>query len=553
MAACTPIAPITGSGRGDSSTTRTTTTTTAPTTTEPAPRTCARTTASSEPISTGAPATDALSLSGEIFQCADEVVVAPESDINALAAGAQLAAALGGPLLLPHPQLAAEIERLMPLQVHIIGDLDVALPPGIEISRHGISAAVDEAKTALGVVNELRLPALPDASTIVETVNAIAARDRVVIPQTSPGDTTGAPAPTFSAPEIIAGLAVDSTASAVWLVDGSDPVTILMAAATGQAVGAQIVAIDSDDILRYPEVGTAIGESPTESLRFVGAAPEISEWDLAVLRNGRQLPGGGFSILGDDQPKRYVAFYGHPEVPALGVLGEQEPQETLDRLAPFIAEYEADGFQAIPTFEMLATVAAAEITDDGDYSREYPIATFAEWIEVAEQQGAYVILDLQPGREDFLSQAKQYEELLLHPHVGLALDPEWRLEPDQVHLQQVGSVEAAEVNQVVDWLADLVRDNGLPQKMIIVHQFRSIMIQDRETLKERPELQMVLQMDGQGPIFTKDATWAALTSGTEDNHWRWGWKNFFDEDAPETPSPEHTMRKDPVPVFVSYQ
>jgi hypothetical protein len=222
-------------------------------------------------------------------------------------------------------------------------------------------------------------------------------------------------------------------------------------------------------------------------------------------------------------------------------------------MAPFIAEYGADGFQAIPTFEMLATVAAAEITDDGDYSREYPIATFAEWVEVAEQQGAYVILDLQPGREDFLSQAKQYEELLLHPHVGLALDPEWRLEPDQVHLRQVGTVEAAEVNQVVDWLADLVRDNGLPQKMIIVHQFRSIMIQDRETLKERPELQMVLQMDGQGPIFTKDATWAALTSGTEDNHWRWGWKNFFDEDAPETASPEHTMGKDPVPVFVSYQ
>jgi hypothetical protein len=318
-------------------------------------------------------------------------------------------------------------------------------------------------------------------------------------------------------------------------------------------VGAQIVAIDSDDILRYPEVGTAIGERHTESLRFVGAAPEISEWDLAVLRNGRQLPGGGFSILGDDQPKRYVAFYGHPETPALGALGEQEPQETLDRMAPFVADYEADGFQAIPTFEMLATVAAAEITDDGDYSREYPIATYTEWVEVAEQQGAYVILDLQPGREDFLSQAKQYEELLLHPHVGLALDPEWRLGPDQVHLQQVGTVEAAEVNLVVDWLADLVRDNGLPQKMIIVHQFRSIMIQDRETLKERPELQMVLQMDGQGPIFTKDATWAALTSGTEDNHWRWGWKNFFDEDAPETASPEHTMGKDPVPVFVSYQ
>jgi hypothetical protein len=552
VAACTPIAPVTGSRSGNSSTTTTTTTSTSPTSTVPAPRSCAGTTASSNPVSTGTPASDALFLSGEIFLCADEVVVASESDINALAAGAQLAAALGGPLLLPHPQLAAEIGRLKPLQVHIIGDLDVALPSGIEVSHHGITEAVDEAKAALGVINELRLPAQPDASTIVETVNAIAARDRVVIPQTAPGDTTGAPAPTFSAPEIVAGLAVGSEAPAVWLVDASDPVSILMAAATGQAVGAQIVAIDSDDILGYPEVGTAIGERPTESLRFVGAAPPADGWQLSVLLNGRQLPGGGFSILGDEQPKRYVTFYGHPAIPALGVLGEQGPQETLDRMAPLVAEYEADGYQTIPTFEMLASVAAADITDDGDYSREWPIATFIDWIDVAEQQGAYVILDLQPGREDFLSQAKQYEELLLRPHVGLALDPEWRLEPDQVHLQQAGRVEAAEVNQVVDWLADLVRNNGLPQKMIIVHQFRDFMIQDRGTLKERPELQMVLQMDGQGPIFTKDATWAALTSGTEDNHWRWGWKNFFDEDTP-TPSPEHTMGKDPVPVFVSYQ
>ncbi|MDH3190573.1 MAG: hypothetical protein OEM39_08080, partial [Acidimicrobiia bacterium] len=145
-----------------------------------------------------------------------------------------------------------------------------------------------------------------------------------------------------------------------------------------------------------------------------------------------------------------------------------------------------------------------------------------------------------------------YEELLLLPFVGLALDPEWRLKPDEVHLQQIGRVDAAEVNQVVDWLADLVHDNGLPQKMLIVHQFREFMIQDRSTLKERPELQMVIQMDGQGPIDTKDTTWAVLTSGTEENHWKWGWKNFFDEDSP-TPSPEHTLGKVPTPVFVSYQ
>jgi hypothetical protein len=220
-------------------------------------------------------------------------------------------------------------------------------------------------------------------------------------------------------------------------------------------------------------------------------------------------------------------------------------------MQPFLNDYEADGYQAIATFEIMASVASADASD-GDYSSETPIDTLRPWIDVAGEQGAYVILDLQPGRDDFLTQAKQYEELLLLPHVGLALDPEWRLKPDEVHLQQIGRVEATEVNTVVDWLADLVRDNGLPQKMILVHQFREFMIQDREILKERPELQMVIQMDGQGPIPTKDNTWAVLTSGTEDDHWKWGWKNFFDEDSP-TPTPEHTMGKEPVPVFVSYQ
>lgn len=510
-----------------------------------------RFTGSDENVSTGDRATDALYLSGEIFVCSDEVVVAPPSDLNALAAGAQLAAALGGPVLLPHHQLAAEIGRLKPNHVHIIGDYEVIPPPGAEVHRHTVAEAVERARLALGVAGETRTPATPDASTIVETVRAILSGDSVVLPQASPTSTTAPAAPVISAADIVSGLAQPAEASAAWLVDASDPVTVLTAAATAHVVDARVLAIDPTDILGYPEVGVALQGIPADAIRFVGAVPDTSDWELAVLQNGVQLPGGGFSILGDDRPKRYVAFYGHPSTSALGVLGEQGPQATLDRMQPFLNDYEADGYQAIATFEMMASVASADASD-GDYSSETPIDTLRPWIDLAGEQGAYVILDLQPGRDDFLTQAKQYEELLLLPHVGLALDPEWRLKPDEVHLEQIGRVEATEVNTVVDWLADLVRDNGLPQKMILVHQFREFMIQDREILKERPELQMVIQMDGQGPIPTKDNTWAVLTSGTEDDHWKWGWKNFFDEDSP-TPTPEHTMGKEPVPVFVSYQ
>ena len=106
---------------------------------------------------------------------------------------------------------------------------------------------------------------------------------------------------------------------------------------------------------------------------------------------------------------------------------------------------------------------------------------------------------------------------------------------------------------MVDWLADFVRDNGLPQKMLMLHQFADFMIRNRETLQERPEIQMIIQIDGNGTEPQKDGTYSNLTTGAAGAHWSWGWKNFFDEDEPGPPSPASTLSKDPTPVYVSYQ
>jgi hypothetical protein len=537
-------------------TTSVTTTTTAPTTTAPAPapRDCTPVSTGTAPVAAGSVAGVALLLSAEIFPCADDVVVVPETNFNDVATAAQLAAALGGPLLHPHPQLAAELARLGPLRVHLIGDVEVVAPESSEVLRPNTSNAVEIAQRALGVSDEIRLPALPDTSTVVETIGALTHRDRVVLPQTAPSvtPTTTPVPPVIDRAAMIRGLAVPSGSEFVWMVPAGKPLIALSAAATGRSIGASVLAYDPSNVLGYPRLGPALAGRPPTAVRFVGTDTPASEWAIGTLIRGVQVPGGGFQIYPRVQPRRYVAFYGHPVASGLGALGEQGPAETLARMQPLLAEYAADGAQVIPTFEIIASIASAGPTD-GDYSEEWAPSAFADWIKVAQENGMYVILDLQPGRDDFLTQAKQYEELLKLPFVGLALDPEWRLQPDQVHLQQIGRVNAAEVNRVVDWLAALVRDNGLPQKMLIVHQFKSTMIVDRETLKRRPELQMVIQMDGQGPIPTKDETYAFLTAGTEKAHWRWGWKNFFDEDSPETASPAYTIDHSPVPVFVSYQ
>ena len=273
-------------------------------------------------------------------------------------------------------------------------------------------------------------------------------------------------------------------------------------------------------------------------------------WQLDVLRSAEELPGGGFLVL----PRIMVALYGNPLTTALGALGEQGPADSVTRVQGMAAQFSAAEVPVLPTFEIITTVAAGGPGGDGDYSNEMGNDVIQPWIDVGGERGVYVMLDLQPGRSDFLSQAKLYEEELLNPHVGLALDPEWRLTPDQVHLQQVGRVQAAEVNSVVDWLADLVRDNNLPQKVLLLHQFRDFMLEDRDTIYTRPELQLMIQMDGQGPVEAKYGTWDFLTQGWESHPWGWGWKNFYDEDTPGGGiPPADVLRLEPTAVYVSYQ
>ena len=142
----------------------------------------------------------------------------------------------------------------------------------------------------------------------------------------------------------------------------------------------------------------------------------------------------------------------------------------------------------------------------------------------------------------------------MKPNVGLALDPEWRLAPGQRPLEQIGSVGIDEVNRVVGWLADLTRDRLLPQKLLVLHQFRTSMITGRDRLDtSRTELAVVLHADGQGGQGSKQGTWAALHRDLPAGPLFWGWKNFYDEDHPVL-TPQQTIDQvDPDPDLVTYQ
>jgi hypothetical protein len=325
------------------------------------------------------------------------------------------------------------------------------------------------------------------------------------------------------------------------------------ALASLEAAGAESLALaDRDPRANEADVKALTGLEPVGIIGVgSGFGPqEVFAQRVETAATGVQLPGGGQTIF---DGKRYVALYGSPVTNALGVLGEQDPpasvaraQRLVDQYAPLAQE------KVVPAFEIIATVASGEAGKDGNYSNEWDPDILRPLVDQAAKSGVYVILDLQSGRDDFVTQAKLYEELLLEPHVGLALDPEWRLKPGQQPLEAIGSTTAEEINDTTAWLADLTARNDLPQKMVLLHQFRVDMIPDRADLDlSHDELALIVQMDGDGSLGQKMATWRALLADAPEGL-RFGWKNFYDEDDP-TPSPATTFRVQPKPWWVSYQ
>ena len=461
------------------------------TTTTLPPRNCTPSAPDDFELAEADPVRAAIELSRLVYPCAVEVGLAPAANPEAVATVA--AADLDGPLLLVGEwfsgRLVSELRRLAP---------DRVVTSGFGPDIH--STLFDHRVTVLDIDPEATVPHDPSAY------------------------------------------------EHLWLVAASAPVVPLQVAATDLGIGLAVLDPDSgtfeDDTLELIS-----GAASVEVLSVFG--DEVG-WQLDVLQKGVEIPGGGIMMFPDSAPRRLVALYGHPVTSRLGVLGEQDPERGIERLGRVAADYGADGARVLPTFEIIATVASAGPGRDGDYSAATALDVIRPWIEAAAANDVYVVLDLQPGRTDFLTQAKIYEEFLRLPHVGLALDPEWRLKPDQVHLRQIGTVDASEINEVVTWLAAIVREEVLPQKLLIVHQFRFSMITNRENIETPDELAVVIQMDGQGSLGSKYNTWNVLTRGTEDRGFRWGWKNFYDEDSP-TATPAQVLELTPVPVFVSYQ
>lgn len=525
-----------------------------------------RTSSPAAPLTVVADGTDVASsiqASSQLFEESAVVIVAPAGNPDVQEIAARASVGIGVPLLVAepapkgkdktstpepsasNPALSKELKRLGATTIVAVGDV-TGLPgkgkdgDGPAIVRVGPKAA------GLGKALGMKLGGAEPADALT-----LPAKVAAMTPGTPARKEAASDNPDDAVPAVDRDQPLDDTIALS--VDAPEQIPAI---ATARAAGVPVHLLPATAV--NPQTSPAV----IEALRASGAVKTLAfgapfqaepalDWKIRSAKAGVQLPGGGQLIFGQRQ---YVALYGVPGTGVLGVLGEQNSTAAVQRARDMAAVYQPlTDKTVVPMFEMMATVAAAQAGPDGNYSNEIPIEELRPWIEEATAAGLYVVIDLQPGRTDFLTQAKLYQPLLEMPHVGLALDPEWRLGPNQRHLVQIGSVTAAEINGVTQWLADLVNEKALPQKMLVLHQFQLRMIQDRAAIDmSRPEIAMIIHADGQGSQPAKQDTWNALREGAPAGM-AWGWKNFYDEDLPVL-TPQQTMTQVfPVPDLVTYQ
>ncbi|MEO7197955.1 MAG: hypothetical protein ABIZ50_05730 [Solirubrobacterales bacterium] len=296
----------------------------------------------------------------------------------------------------------------------------------------------------------------------------------------------------------------------------------------------------------------ALGLGMAALLAFIvgssmGAAGKSDSAGEVAVAAPAELPRGGTELLPDHL---LVGYYGAPQDEALGALGIGSPAEASAEL-----EAQADAYAGKrpiqPFFELLATVANAAPGEDGTYRTRQPSAVIEEYLAQAREDENLLVLDIQPGRADFTDEVAQLEPYLREPDVGLGLDPEWHVGPDEVPGEVIGSMEASEVNAIAGRMSQIVQEEGLPQKLLIVHRFTADMIANPEDLQSFPGVAIVLNVDGFGDIANKTAKYADLHAARHTGLYS-GFKLFYSEDL-GLMTPEDVLGLRPRPDLVVYE
>lgn len=254
---------------------------------------------------------------------------------------------------------------------------------------------------------------------------------------------------------------------------------------------------------------------------------------------------------------RIVGYYGNFNSKKMGVLGEYPPDQVLKMLRNEVAKWEAadPSKSVIPAINYIAVVAHQDAGKDGNFNGRMSDQQIQKAISMANQVNGIAILDVQVGLSSVRTEVPLLASHLALPNVMLGLDPEFDMYSGKQPGTVIGTTDAADINYAANYLAEIVRKNNLPPKILIVHRFTQRMITNAHLIKPLPEVQIIINMDGWGPTSLKQDSYRAYVAAEPVQYT--GIKLFYKNDL-KPPSkglmtPAQILKLNPVPLYILYQ
>jgi len=253
---------------------------------------------------------------------------------------------------------------------------------------------------------------------------------------------------------------------------------------------------------------------------------------------------------------RVVAFYGNLYSKNMGILGELPPDQMIPKLLQYARLWqEADTTKkVIPALHLIVVTAQGYPGKDGKHRLRMPNWMIDSVLHMADRIHGLVFLDVQVGLSTLQDEVPRLEPYLKLPNVHLAIDPEFSMKTGAVPGTRIGTFDAADVNYCVDFLTRLVHQYQLPPKILIVHRFTQRMLTNYQNIKLRPEVQIVMDMDGWGPKWLKINSYRNFIAREPVEYT--GFKLFFKNDTRNGQpimTPQEVLSLFPPPVYIQYQ
>lgn len=293
---------------------------------------------------------------------------------------------------------------------------------------------------------------------------------------------------------------------------------------------------------------TIPGTTTITTTKTTKTAPGISAWPVKTA-----YPDAGALLPFN----RIIAYYGNFYSTQMGVLGQYPPDQMMSMLKNVVAQWQvADpSTPVIPALDYIVVTAQGSAGADGKYRLRMPDSQIDKALSLASSVNGLVFLDFQVGWSNVPAEVLIYEKYLKMPNVELSLDPEFDMEPGVVPDKEIGTMSASDINWAANYLANLVNENHLPPKILVVHRFTEDMVTNYKQIAPLPQVEIVMDMDGWGSQAKKINTYQRIEAAEPVQFT--GFKLFYKNDLlpPSTGmlTPQQVLQLSPQPNYIQYQ